>query len=239
MKIGKILGISAVVVILAIVVYFAFIRKSKAGETSEAKKDVLPDNPLPEIEPAKEATPINTDSPIVRERMKQIFRNRQERENVIQEYSVPVALVASTQNPSGVQEVLTISGLAEIPIIPPFISQEYQKQINDLQKLRTFEELTFQSGFDDAKSIYDKALFFKNLQTGLFPFIQKVADGDGFGKKKKGDNDRSNNISAGIEDFRKLFKQTLEANKQLENALKDEAIKQLRAAGYKFVGYDS
>lgn len=240
MKIGKILGITAILATITIVIYYAFFRKPKTGEKDGIpQKDILPDTPLPEIPKVTDAQALPSSSPIVTERMKQIYRNKQERENVIQEYSVPTALLSTAKNPSGVKEVLVAAGLNEIPVIPPFISQDYQKEIGALDSIRPFEELTYKSGFDSAKNIYDKALFFKTLQTGLFPYIQKAADSNAFGSKKRGDDDRSNNISDGIEDFKKLFKQTLEANKALENALKDEAIKQLRLAGYKFVGYDN
>lgn len=229
---------------LALVVLYAIARilGIKRGEAKGVIPSVYPDEPLPNVPKADtEKTPISADSGIVLNRAKQLYNNAQSRNAVVAKYGVTVPLPGTTEYPASVREVLTRSNATEIPVIPAFISSTYEGEINKFLQTRNFEELARSAGFEEAKQIYRESMTFPAANLSLFNALFDVVNSDGFGRvQAAGDHARRRywDIEKATNIFKGLFTQAKKGSKELSEALKEQAIEDLRAAGYKIIGYD-
>lgn len=229
---------------LAFVVIYAIARilGIKRDEKSGVIPTVYPDEPLPDVPKTDtEKAPINSDSGIVLNRAKQLYSNAQSRNAVISKYGVTVPTPGTTEFPAAVREVLTRSGANEIPIIPSFISSTYEGEINKFLQTRNFEELAKSAGFEQAKQIYRESMTFPAANLSLFNALFDVVNSDGFGRvQAAGDHARRRywDIEKATNVFKGLFTQAKKGSKELSEALKEQAIEDLRNAGYKVIGYD-
>lgn len=229
---------------LAFIVIYAIARMLgiKRGEQNGVVPSVYEDIPVSPIKkPSPETPAIDSESGIVTARAKQLYANKQKRDEVSAKFSVNYPNPGTTQYPAAVRSVLNQSGVDQIPLIPSFISDTYQKKISDFTGAESFESIARTQGYDKAKSVYTELLTFPQFNARLFEAIAKnVFDGNFGTVSARGDHMRLRywDFDTAMNIFKQLFKQASQGSKELGDALKEQAIEDLRAAGYKIVGYD-
>lgn len=237
-----------VVIIVALYYLIKSIEKKRSEvnvSKDESKPVFLPDDPLPEIPKYNNqdgVTPIalSSDSPLVVNRMRSLFMNEQSRDAIIRKYGVKLPEIEKEEYPSGINEVLLNSKLDYIPLIPEFISSQYNKEIDSLISVRPYEELAKNNGVENADTTYNNALNFSSIGVSLFPYIKSSVFNNSFGKVKAyGNHDRYRywDMDKAIKSFKNLFSKAKSGSKDLENALMQQAIEDLIESGYKVVGY--
>jgi hypothetical protein len=233
----------AIVVFIAIVIYLY--KKSKGAKTEENTNPVLGGT----IDEPIEDAPKNTDvsqvldttnglgATIIDRRARDLYQNKTSLESIIQRKGVPVPDASGTKFPAGIARVLNDSGFQSFPVVPNFISPAYKAEINNFLGQPDFENLA-RANFDSAKSTYQIAMNFNSIRWYPFPALDKAVQESSFGNAGKADKNKSERYDAAIKDMKTVFQRVLDANKKLEEALKAQAIEDLRASGYKFIGHD-
>ncbi len=231
----------AIISFVGIIVYFLLKPKKQKTESNPILGGSI-NEPLPAAQVNTNVTePVATESglgaSLIRNRMIEIYNNNGALENVINTKSVPIPDLSGTKYPAGIARTLNDSGFQSVPVVPNFMSPSYQAEIKNFLNQPDFESVA-RSNFDAALSTYQNAMNFSSVRFYPFPAFENVVKQDGFGKPGKADKNRSERYDAGIKDFKVVFSNTLDANKKLEEAIKAQAIQDLRDSGYKFIGFD-
>lgn len=227
------------VIVLAIVLYNR--RKKAVGNTDPILGGTL-DKP---IEKPTENTSISVPlevatglgAQLIDRRAREIYQNKTALENVIQQRGVPVPDSTGTKYPAGIARVLNDTGFQSFPVVPSFISPGYKAEINNFISQPDFENLA-KANIDSAKATYRNALNFVSVRFFPFEALDKAVQEESFGKPNKSDKNKSERYNAAVLDMKTVFGRVLESNKKLEEALKAQAIEDLRQSNYKFIGYD-
>lgn len=239
---GRVIFQTLGLVFLGLLVFYVISKllgKNNLPEDNKGGVLDFPDEPIPDVTPpnTENQNPIPSNSPIVFERMRQIFRNQSERNKVLSLITLPAY---NTEHSGAIRESLVKSGFSEIPIVPEFIAPTYDNEIEAFLSLPAFEEIDKRSGTGEAEKVYSSAMNFESVQLPLWTGLRHVATGGGFGQVngKSRSWNKTFGLNNGVKEFKKMFTQVLKSNKEFEDALKTEAINQIRKAGYKVEGYD-
>lgn len=231
----------AIVAFIAIMIYLY-----KKNKKTVAGKDPLLGGTIDEpIEEAPKNTSVTQaldttsglGATMIDRRARDLYQNKTSLESIIQQKGVPVPDSSGTKFPTGVARVLNDSGFQSFPVVPNFISPGYKAEISNFLSQPDFENLA-RANFDSAKSTYQNAMNFNAVRWYPFPALDKAVQESSFGQASKSDKNKSERYDAAIRDMKTVFQRVLDANKKLEEALKAQAVEDLRASGYKFIGYD-
>ena len=237
-------GIITLAIILFIVIAIYFYNRKKKGGAANADP-ILGGTLDKPIEKPTENTNISVPlevatglgAQLIDRRAREIYQNKTALENVIQQRGVPVPDSAGTKFPAGIARVLNDTGFQSFPVVPSFISPGYKAEINNFLSQPDFENLA-KANIDSAKSTYRNALNFVSVRFFPWDALEKAVQEEGFGKPSKSDKNKSERYNAAVLDMKTVFGRVLESNKKLEEALKAQAIEDLRQSNYKFIGYD-
>lgn len=231
----------AIVAFIAVLIYL-YKRSKKVAPDKDPVLGGTIDEPI-EDAPKNTTTTESLDTTnglgasLIDRRARDLYQNKASLESIIQRKGVPVPDVAGTKFPAGVSRVLNDSGFQSFPVVPNFISPGYKAEINNFLSQPDFENLS-RANFDSAKSTYQNAMNFNAVRWYPYPAMDKAVQEESFGKPSKSDKNKSERYDAAIKDLKTVFSRVLDANKKLEEALKAQAIEDLRQSGYKFIGYD-
>ena len=233
----------SIITVIVIAIYL-YNRKKKVGSTTNADPilggtlDKPIENPALNTQigtPLEVATGLGAQ--LIDRRAREIYQNKTALENVIQQRGVPVPDSAGTKFPAGIARVLNDTGFQSFPVVPSFISPGYKAEINNFLSQPDFENLA-KANIDSAKSTYRNALNFVSVRFFPWDALEKAVQEESFGKPSKSDKNKSERYNDAVLDMKTVFNRVLESNKKLEEALKAQAIEDLRQSNYKFIGYD-
>ena len=226
-KILLILGFVAGIIIAVLSI------RKKDDEKLEDAPEIDP----PSIADAKEILEVNDGEGrrLIEKRMRQLNASN-DRADIIAELSIRNPIEFASDK-GAVLEVFQDAGISSVPIIPPFLNNDYSEQVNNFLEMRPFEEIA-RGDFEAAKNTYKNALNLSSIGISLFPSIQKAVESNAFGKAQAaGDHERGRywDYDNAINQIKKVLRASVLAGNQLEQGLRDTAIIELEQAGYNFV----
>lgn len=232
--------IIVIVIALALLVAIYLLKdKVKAQISKNTSQPLPPPDSAPD--PAQ-TTLLETESgqgkSLIDNRMRQIFQNELATRDVIIKYNVPLPNRNGLNYPAGVAQVLNDAGEKEVPVVPAWAAPSYEAEIDNFIAQTDFEMITFNQGFESAEKTYQNAMAFDSVQFYPWTPLKKAVVGNAFGRVKASDKDRSNDFNTATKDFKVLMNKVKDSNKKLGDAIKQQAIADLRAVGYKFKGFD-
>lgn len=204
----------------------------------------------PVAEPSQTASTILYDTETgqggaaVKQRMKAIWANAAEREQIIERSGLINQVYQGLKYQSGIQNAIAgIFGAASrIPLVPDSLEPSYSTRAKEWNSVPGFETLTASQGGDptEAFSTWKAALNLRDAGLNFWPpNISALIEAKEFGPINKGDRNRSEKYNEFTGDMRILGQNIAFANKKLDEFVKDKAIADLRGAGWNFLGYDS
>ena len=126
--------------------------------------------------------------------------------------------------------------LQKVPVIPSFISTSQSKLFKDVADVKDFEVQTKSNGFDSAASLWRQNTDIGGVSFWPEDLKDRIEAGD-FGQTTKADKDRSERYNAFTSDFKRFAINAQKVSSDLTSAVKNRAIADLMAAGWKFSGY--
>lgn len=178
----------------------------------------------------------------IQNRMRQIFNSAARRQSTIQASGAPGSLYTAMKYPEDMRAAMaTVFGsAAAVPIVPPSFEPAYIDRLDTWQSLPGFERTTRGSGIEKAFQIWRPALEFSDLGVNFWPSqLPTLIEAGAFKSSGPADRDRSERYDAFTEDMKILGQNIIRASRDYEEFLKAEAIQDLRATGWAFVGYDA
>ena len=231
-----IIGIS---VILAIAAYFFLKKKPDEASKADDLPDLQPAPPPPAPAQTQSQTSAFVDSgeglAAVNQRMKVIYNSA----DYIDIYSDQLEKLyeGMSYKPGFKNAMKSIFGsLQKVPVIPSFISTSQSKLFKDVGDVKGFEEQTRQNGFDSAVNLWRQNTDIGGVSFWPSDLKDRIEAGD-FGQTTKADKDRSQRYDAYTSDFKRFAVNAQKVSTDLTNAVKNKAIADLMAAGWKFSGY--
>lgn len=176
----------------------------------------------------------------IRNRMNELFRYRDSRNKILERYGVLDPIFQGITYISGTNAVInTLFGnVFNLPIYPKSIFPDYYAQLQAIQATEGFEKITSTAGIDSAFSTWRNALNFPTGETLWLENVMEILKTGAFGPHGKADKNWSERYDAYTGDMQKLAKNMAKASTSLEDALRQQAISDLRGAGWKFTGID-
>ena len=227
---------------LSILIWIIIKVKKVSPDSQLEKPDSTPLPPAP-LPPAPAPDQSQTSNFIdqgeglraVNERMKAIYNSAdfQEIFNVYTE-----KLFDGTKYRSGLKNAMKSSfgSIQKIPIIPTFISTNQKKLFEDINDVNGFENITKQSGFNKALATWRQNMELNGVDFWP-PDIAELIEQNQFGNVTKADKDKSERYDAFTADFKAFAKNAASISEKLTTDIRNRAISDLIAAGWKFTGY--
>lgn len=180
----------------------------------------------------------------VKQRMKSIWSNAAERENIINRSGLMNQVYQGLKYPSGLKNAMaSIFGAASrLPLVPDSIEPSYSTRAKEWNSVPDFETLTASQGGDptEAFATWKSALNLQDAGLNFWPpNLPALIEAQEFGPINRGDKNRSEKYREFTNDMKVLGQNIAFSNKKLDELVKDKAIADLRAAGWNFLGYDS
>lgn len=229
--------------ILAVGVAAYFISKDRKpdstipGVSSGEAPEVLPASPADNAPLSTEAGP---GADLIKSRMKELFSFSGSRQSVLENYGILDGLFSGVEYRSGVNTVLNLlfGNVFNVPIYPKSFYPAYAAQLETIVNTQGFEEITKNSGgnTDTAFSIWRNVLQLPDGQTLWFSNVDELIRAGIFGTPGPADKNLSERYDAYTRDMQTLSKNLLVSSRKIEDALRQQAISDLKASGYKFTG---
>ena len=252
MKSKDILLVAAVLFAVLAIVYAM---QNKVKMSSADDKAPLDAPPSPPYRPATGGPPGQspTDSPVlydtetgeggaaVQQRMKSIWANASARNEVTANSGLLNRVYAGLTYPTGIKNAMAaiFGSSSALPLAPVTIEPSYSRRAKEWQNVPDFETLTNTSGIETAFSAWKTALDLKEVGLNFWPpNLPSLIEAKEFGNINRGDKNRSEKYREFTNDMRVLGDNIAYANTQIDEIVKDRAIADLRAAGWKFIGFD-
>lgn len=191
----------------------------------------------PDSSPALEA---------INNRVLSIYSNQSAREAVYTANQIRAGIFDGIRYRQGIiavlSEVLPDRNPLNIPIIPPAINLEYQQRLKTLQEVNGYEAIVRNSSNDvSAKQTWANASDMGSAGFSFWPakpVIDAIMNQGLFYVSGPADRNQSERFDSYTTDLKRLAKNIEEANRKAQDALRTKAIQDLRAAGWRFVGFD-
>lgn len=180
----------------------------------------------------------------VKQRIKSIWSNATEREELIARSGLVNQVYQGLKYPNGIKNAMAgIFGAASrLPLAPDSIEPSYSTRAKEWNSVPDFETLTASQGGDptQAFSTWKAALNLQDAGLNFWPpNLPALIEAQEFGPINQGDRNRSEKYREFTNDMKVVGQNIAFSNKKLEELVKDKAIADLRAAGWNFLGYDS
>lgn len=226
--------------LLMLSIWYFFFKKE---DTKQQKDEALPPAPPAPAPPAPPAQQSQTASFVdsgegllaVNQRMKTIYNSS----DYLDIYSDQLEkLYEGMSYKQGFKNAMKaiFGSLQKVPVIPSFISTSQSKLFKDVADVKGFEEQTRQNGFDSAVNLWRQNTDINGISFWPEDLKERIEAGD-FGQTTKADKDRSERYDAYTSDFKRFAVNAQKVSSDLTNAVKNRAISDLMAAGWKFSGY--
>lgn len=176
---------------------------------------------------------------LIKSRMKELFTYTGSRQGVIEKYGVLDTMFSGVEHKSGSNTVMNLlfGNVFKVPLYPKSLYPSYTAQLQTIGQTQGFEEITASSGdINTAFSIWKNALQLPDGQTFWYDGIEQLLLSGSFGKPGPADKNLSERYDAYTRDMQKIAGNLEGASRKLDDALRQQAIADLRGAGYKFTG---
>lgn len=179
----------------------------------------------------------------IRSRIEEITRRPGIRQDIAQEYGLLQQLYQGLNYPNGMKTAISsIFGSAgSVPIIPPQVEPGYSQRLEDLEAVPGFEQLTRTQGGNPSAAFtnWKNALNFSDEGVNFWPpDLETLIRAGSFGQIGSSDRNLSERYDAFTSDFKVFAANLARANRELGEILRAQAIEDLCAAGWRFIGYD-
>ena len=177
----------------------------------------------------------------VQQRMKSLWNNATTRNEITGNSGLLNRVYAGLTYPDGTKNAMAgiFGSSSAIPLAPVTIEPAYSRRVKEWQNVPDFETLTATSGIETAFSAWKNALDLKEVGLNFWPpNLPALIEAREFGAINRGDKNRSEKYREFTNDMRVLGDNIAYANTQIDEIVKDRAIADLRAAGWKFIGFD-
>lgn len=255
MKDGKTILLIIAISGLAFLLYMYW----KAGNTAPASLEIDPALPPPlppqGNTPAAPVVNVADQNPVLYDtdsgqggaavlaRMKSIWNNAQSRETVISRSGLINRIYQGLSFPDGIKNAMAgiFGSSSNIPLAPDTLETGYSRKVKEWKTVPGFETLTSSNGGDptEAFSTWKNALYLQQEGLNFWPpNIEALIEAKQFGQIANGDRNRSERYDAFTKDMKVLGENIAYANGKLDEIVRDQAINDLRGAGWQFIGYD-
>lgn len=175
----------------------------------------------------------------VNNRMKALYRDRVQREQIIRENNVLTnRIFDSLQYPEGMQQIVysSFGSVAGMPITPPTVDGgAFIEQMEALQNLKNINTLERGGKLEFAKTQYKNVATLPDGQTFWPRDLETYLDQGLFGPGSRADSNKSNLWDRYGEDLKTLAGKLVNASLDFENVLRAKAVADLEKAGWNFV----
>lgn len=203
-----------------------------------------PQGETPEGTPILYDTETGQGGAAVKQRMKSIWQNAGARENITSRSGLLNQIYQGLKYPSGTKNAMAsiFGSPSALPLAPDSIEPAYGRRVKEWENVPNFETMTAAQGGDptEAFATWKTALNLPEVGLNFWPQnLPALIEAQEFGPINRGDRNRSEKYREFTEDMKVLGGNIAFANKKLDEIVKDQAISDLRAAGWQFLGYDS
>ena len=178
----------------------------------------------------------------VNARMKQVFESPSRRAAALNQSGASNVLYRGMRYTDDMKAAMTtIFGAANsVPIAPRELEPGYNDRLESWQSLPGFERTTAANGIQKAFELWRPAFKFEALGVDFWPAqLPALIEAGAFPASGNSDRNRSERYDAFTRDAVVLGKNIIVAGKLLADSLKEQAIQDLRASGWRFIGYDT
>lgn len=177
----------------------------------------------------------------IRGRMKELFQYRDSKMKILQSYDILGQVFQGITYRSGVASVISalFGNVYNLPVYPTSLQPDTVEKLKAVRDVESFEKITSTAGIDTAFSIWRSAL---NLPTGETLWLEQVMEilqTGGFGPHGKADKNWSERYDAYTKDMQTLAANLVKSSDKLNDALRQQAISDLRGKGWRFTGIDA
>jgi hypothetical protein len=190
---------------------------------------------------------VNEDDPeaaqAIRTRMATIANNDQKRRQAMQQVGAENILFKGLRSPTGVKTILVpqqVASIAELPILPTGIPEGSAQGsvFSSVADAENFEPLHKKIGFDAAKQQWAGLADFGPF-TLYTPLTEGLVLGGQFGSSGSADKNKSEQWGYWSADVKTFADNAQKLQEKLSKSIREQAINDLIATGWKIVGYNA